>query len=358
MVTDLYHHSIDVILKNQHKSGAYIASPNFETYNYCWFRDGSYIAYAMDLVGENQSAELYHQWAARVINQRAGVVRQAIEKASRNEPLGENEILHTRYGVDGSEDEGDWPNFQLDGFGTWLWALHEHKQFSSQPISAGIMQAARLVADYLSALWRLPCYDCWEEFPNQVHLYTLGAIHAGLSAESNLNNNDHEQVLDQIKDYIFAEGARRGYFPKFIGSEKVDASLLGLAVPYRVLDLNHPVVMATKSKIESDLQSGGGLHRYDSDTYYGGGEWLLLTAWLAWVYLEMDQIPKARLLLDWVTEQADLHGNLPEQVPQNLYDPSQYQPWLERWGQIAKPLLWSHAKYLIVAHILRNQNSS
>ena len=33
-----YQKSIDVIIKNQHASGAYIASPNFPDYRYCWLK--------------------------------------------------------------------------------------------------------------------------------------------------------------------------------------------------------------------------------------------------------------------------------------------------------------------------------
>jgi GH15 family glucan-1,4-alpha-glucosidase len=45
---------------------------------------------------------------------------------------------------------------------------------------------------------------------------------------------------------------------------------------------------------------------------------------------------------------ANEMGYLPEQVPATLNDPSFYQPWLNRWGNIATPLLWSHANYLIL----------
>jgi len=42
------------------------------------------------------------------------------------------------------------------------------------------------------------------------------------------------------------------------------------------------------------------------------------------------------------------HLNLPEQVAENLNAPSYYPTWVERWGEIASPLLWSHAKYIIL----------
>jgi NHL repeat/Glycosyl hydrolases family 15 len=51
-INDLYQRSILIILQNQSPSGAYIASPNFPTYAYCWLRDGSFIAHAMDRTGQ------------------------------------------------------------------------------------------------------------------------------------------------------------------------------------------------------------------------------------------------------------------------------------------------------------------
>jgi GH15 family glucan-1,4-alpha-glucosidase len=352
MNNDLYLHSVETILNNQHSSGAYLASPNFDTYRYCWFRDGSYTAYAMDLVGEHSSASRFHHWAAQVVNQRADLIKFAIEKSNRGEPLAPNEILNTRYSLDGSEDANDWPNFQLDGFGTWLWALAEHQNLSTKHLSPEICQAGSLVADYLAALWRQPCYDCWEEYPDQIHLYTLSAIWAGLKANSTFNPGDHKEVLEQIRVLIFGEGTYLGYFPKFVGSKMVDASLIGLAVPYRIVEPDHSMMVATVAKIESDLRAGGGLHRYTGDTYYGGGEWILLTAWLAWYYVQIGRSDQAERLMEWVEAQADQLGDLPEQIPANLNDPNQYEPWLKRWGDIANPLLWSHAKYLILANAL------
>jgi GH15 family glucan-1,4-alpha-glucosidase len=352
MDDNLYLHSIEVILKNQHPSGAYLASPNFESYKYCWFRDGSFTSYAMDLVGEISSAIRFHQWAANVVNQRAEMIEAAIEKSNRGKPLSSDEILNTRYSLDGSEDEGEWPNFQLDGFGTWLWALGEHQKISSVQLSPDLLQAGNLVANYIAALWRNPCFDCWEEFPDQVHLYTLAAIWAGLNANSTLNSHNHKKVLQQIKVMVFGEGAHRGYFPKFVDSRLVDASLIGLTVPYKLIDPDHSLMVATLERIETDLQSDIGLHRYAEDTYYGGGEWILLTAWLGWYYVKIGQSDKAKRLLEWVETQADKKRDLPEQISANLIDPNHLEPWLNRWGDIAKPLLWSHAKYLILYHAL------
>ena len=109
--------------------------------------------------------------------------------------------------------------------------------------------------------------------------------------------------------------------------------------------------MATIAKIEADLVRGG-IHRYHDDTYYGGGAWLLLTAWLGWYYAEAGNTARAAVLRDWVAAQAMPDGALPEQVPQMLLAPEHYAGWVARWGEIARPLLWSHAMYLILESVL------
>ena len=350
-MSSLFQRSIEIIQGNQSPSGAYVASPNFPTYGYCWFRDGAFIAYAMDLAGQRESSARFHAWAAGAVNARADLVRRAVHKARRGEPLTGVDVLHTRYTLDGQEATGEvWPNFQLDGFGTWLWALSEHARLHGGTLPPGCLQAAGLVADYLAALWAQPCYDCWEEFPDKVHTHTLSAIYGGLRAYSRLTDTDPAPALTAMRQFIFDQLRSDGRFVKYAGSTAVDASLLGLATPYRVVEPGDPVMRATVAQIEADLACGRGLHRYAADTYYGGGEWVLLTAWLAWHYAELGEAAKAKAALAWVEAQADEQGQLPEQVPANLNDPAYLGPWQARWGASARPLLWSHAQYLIAAH--------
>src|SRR5512135_2523475 len=166
---DLYQHSIEIILANQHTSGAYVASPNFPTYRYCWFRDGSFVAYAMDLAGQHESAACFHAWAARAVNRRADVIRRSLGRVLRaaggelnefKQALSDSDVLHTRLTLEGEDGaEVGWGNFQLDGFGTWLWALEQHRRLSGALLPEDWLAAAGLAAEYLSALWQHPCYD-------------------------------------------------------------------------------------------------------------------------------------------------------------------------------------------------------
>ncbi|MCX6035178.1 MAG: hypothetical protein NTV38_09415 [Chloroflexi bacterium] len=112
------------------------------------------------------------------------------------------------------------------------------------------------------------------------------------------------------------------------------------------------MMLTTIFQIEQTLVNGGGVHRFPADTYYGGGEWVLLTGWLGWYYTEIGKYDQARVMLEWMERQADVNGCLPEQVPASLNNPNTFEPWVKRWEPIAKPLLWSHAMYLLLHHQL------
>jgi GH15 family glucan-1,4-alpha-glucosidase len=351
---DLLERSVEIIVENQARSGAYVASPNFPTYHYSWFRDGAFCAYAMDLSGRHESAGRFHDWAARAVLEREALIRWAVAKVRRGQPLDGADVLHTRYELDGSNgtDTG-WPNFQLDGFGTWLWGLDQHFRLSGRAPAADTLKAAGLVQEYLTALWNQPCYDCWEEFPSRIHPHTLAAIHAGLEAASRLTGANTLRVCAQIRAWIEREACYDGYFVKFNSSHTVDASLIGLAVPYGLFRPDDLRIKATIQRIETSLVRGGGVHRYPTDTYYGGGEWVLLAAWLGWYYAESGNRSRAEQLLAWVEAQSNRRGELPEQIPATLNDLNEYQPWVSQWGEIATPLLWSHAMYIILCSALQ-----
>jgi GH15 family glucan-1,4-alpha-glucosidase len=362
-MSDLRQHSINVILANQAPSGAFVACPTMPDYQYSWFRDGSYIAYALDLSGQPQAAHRFHDWAAGVIAANASAVERAEACITQNLPPDEQAVLHTRYTVEGQVGSDAWPNFQLDGIGTWLWAVCDHVARHAEPLPALWREAGALAGRYLVALWRQPNFDLWEENGEHRHTYTQAAIYGGLAAAGELlDRPDWQATAAKVHAELMLAASRQGHFTKFLPGAShvssgqalaVDGALIGVALPHGVVPPEHPALVRTVELIERDLRrEGGGVHRFAWDVYYGGGEWVLLTAWLGWYYAESGQPARARELLAWCEAQADPHGDLPEQVPQHLMDPSTYQPWVDVRGPIARPLLWSHAKYLILCHAL------
>ncbi len=346
---DLARRSIEIITANQAESGAYIAGPNFGPYQYCWFRDGAYCAHALDLWGESTSSTRFFHWSSEVILSRENRLVAAIERARDGQPLEEDMILHTRYTVEGRPvKEMPWSNFQLDGLGTWLWALQQHARLTEvDELPEEMRRAAESLSGYLVALWSVPCYDVWEEADRRLHIYTLASIWAGLQAWKRLNDQIPIQIVDQIRQFVLHNGVLDGAFIRSVGDARIDASLLGVAFPSTIVPLDDSRLVRTVKRIEEQLRRGQGVHRNLQDTYYGGGAWLLLSAWLAKYHLDCGRLGRAEPLLDWVEQQANERGWLPEQIPQNMNEPSYLEPWRGFWGDIASPLLWSHAKYLI-----------
>ena len=346
---DLFQRSIDLILAYQSESGAYVACPTFPTYRFCWFRDASYVAYAMDLVGRHDSAARFHAWATRTILAHRDAVRRGLDKARRGLPLEAGEYIHTRYHLNGDvEIGGEWPNFQLDGLGTWLWSLSEHLRLTGRSLSAEQQPAVELCVDYLQELWDRPCFDCWEERPDTLHTYTLGALHRGLSSFTDVRPSV-SPTLQRIHEALLTHAVLDGHFVKDLdGADEVDGNLAALAVPHAVTAPQDPVMRSTIARIESELERDGGVHRYATDTYYGGGEWVLLTAWLGWYYSATGDLERACQVQTWIEAQADEQGHLPEQVATHLNRPACLDEWRARWGESARPLLWSHAAYLIL----------
>jgi GH15 family glucan-1,4-alpha-glucosidase len=114
---------------------------------------------------------------------------------------------------------------------------------------------------------------------------------------------------------------------------------------------------ATVKEIETRLlRNNGGVYRFEADVYFGGGEWILLTAWLGLHFLQTNQRSKAEKMLAWIENQADGNLYLPEQVNGAVLHPGEYQPWVNKWGPVANPLLWSHAMYLLLYSKLQENN--
>ena len=170
-----------------------------------------------------------------------------------------------------------------------------------------------MTAEYLRRVRGKPCTDWWEEREG-LHSATLACIAAGLG--------------------------ERGEIPL---EDRVDASQLVL-VPLGLGGLE------VVERVERELVSpGGGVHRHREDVYYGGGEWLLLTALAGWAYADRGAVYEGKDKLDWVVAHSTPMGEMPEQSQDHLLHPDSWQPWVDKWGPPPSPRLWSHAMLLTLA---------
>lgn len=350
-VDPLGRHSLEVLRSGQAPSGALVACPAFDVYRYAWLRDGAFCAHALDVMGARDAARGWHDWVLASIEGNRQLVESATASVAGGRTPAPSAMPPARFTLDGRlekpDEEEPWPNFQIDGYGMWLWALEKH--LAGEPLPRSFEPTVELVAEYLRAVWPLECFNCWEELDGGIHASTLAAVYAGLCAAARLAGDERWAAeAESVRAFLLAHLVRDGRFRRGPDDPRLDGSLLWLGVPFGVVPLDHPALQATVDAVRRELSGPeGGVYRYRGDTYYGGGEWLLLTSSLAWhdaIAGNVDGFERAQA---WVRAQALPNGDLPEQVPTRAQDPSMVGPWERKWGTVAAPLLWSHAMYLI-----------
>lgn len=352
----LLDHSRALIAGLQAPNGAYPASPTFSAYQgFCWFRDGSFIADGMSVAGEEASASAFFDWCAGVLLRHAPRIDAIVAAAADGTPLPDGQMLPARFTMAGDLGNDGWWDFQLDGYGTWLWAVVEHARRHGLGLDRW-REGIALTVDYLLSSWQRPCYDWWEEHSEQVHVSTLGCIAAGLrsvvaagavTGERAAAAADAVTAIDQV---LRTSGTVEGHLVKWVGSDAVDGSLTALVAPLAVVDADSDLGRGTIAAVEAQLYAGGGVYRFRADTFYGGGRWPLLACFLGLARNAAGDRAGAWECLDWAAGTATAGLDLPEQVDGGLLlDPAFKQEWIDRWGTVATPLLWSHAMVLRLA---------
>lgn len=355
--TSLRDASIRIIKANQADSGAYIASPNFNVYNFSWFRDGAFIADAMSATGEHKSALDFHIWATKIIIEREEKIASLIRRGKQGEKITNDEHLHCRFTVNGEESKEEWTNLQLDGFGTWIWSLDEFL-IRGYSLPLATYRAVETLIGYLGTFWQIDTYDWWEESYGHQHIANLGSLAAGLERCSRWKNISDESktfaadTAKQIMYLIRHRGLSNGRLAKWIDGDGLDASLIALVAPFGLLANDYSIARETVDAVATSLGFLG-TYRHSDDWYFGGGKWPLLSCFLGLAYISLDERDRAEEILRWMDTVSNNQLELPEQLEEPLLQPEKRAQWIEQWGEPAIPLLWSHAMYLSLYSALR-----
>ena len=350
------HRSEQLLREAQDPSGAWPAAPGFAPYRFSWFRDGAFVAEGASAAGLHAEADAFHRWCAAVLVREEPAVARVVDELAAGRDVPDEAYLPARFRLDGTRHVDDWWNFQVDGYGTWLWALERHLRRTGGS-AAPFADAVEVAVRYLLATGRGTCRDWWEENRDQTHVTTLAGVAAGLEASVRMGalDDDLAAAAQQEAEHVCADvvrsGIRDGHLVKWLGGDDIDASLVAVAALYDVFAIDHPVVVETVAAVESRLVDGG-VHRYEADTFYGGGQWPILGCLLAWHHRRAGDDARADELLAWVARCADPDGLLPEQVAPMLA-PDRLDEWLERWGPGPRPLVWSHGMLLATLAVTR-----
>ena len=343
--------SVEAILRNQGNSGAIIASSDFAEYHYCWLRDSSFCSYALDRAGEHEASARYHAWVNEAVSGIAEMIDGVISSHERGETLNPLHMPPARFALDGNTVADDWPNFQIDGYGTWLWSLGKHLELTGRTsVPAELLNSVNRVARYLAALALSPCYDVWEENGDAQHTSTLACVYGGLITAGQLLGDDrYFDVAQTVQSRVMDSASQVGYYVKSSTNDDVDASSLWLTAPFGLVEPADEYFAKTVALIEDRLSLDGGVRRYATDVYFGSGAWPVLTASLGWHYIGTGELAKAEQCREWIARHFDDEGLLGEQFGGELRDRVHYDEWVERWGPPAKDLTWSHAMYVVLS---------
>ena len=362
-IAELARRSHAVITDHQEPGGAYPASPTFSAYRgYAWLRDGAFTAEGISRYGDVTSADRFHDWVDGVLTSREEQVAGLVTAVRRGQDVPLTAMLPTRFTFDGSDGSDPWWDFQTDGYGMWLWSVVTHAARHGLDLERW-RTGIEVAVDYVSVFWDRPCYDWWEEHVEQRHVSTLAALHGGLEAALSTGLLDPaRQEAARVasagaRDLAVTAGTTTGraadptapHLAKWLGSDAVDGSLAACVVPFGLAGPGSALAEATLDAVARDLDVDGGVHRFRADVFYGGGQWLLLACLLGWNRAVAGDRDAALRHLGWVLDHATPDADLPEQVPDHLLHPEHRQEWLDRWGPVATPLLWSHGMLLILA---------
>ena len=345
---EVYLRSIFVLRNCSSANGAIIASPDprtlksgGDTYNYNWWRDGGYIAKAMDEVGLYENAHRFLKFA----------------QTAQEE---EGYFLH-RHFPDGTVGS-TWhppPFIQVDQTATVIAAVwHHFKRHGDLDELLDLWPLVKRSATFLEHFvddrgLPKPSFDLWEE-KKAVNAYSVAAVIHGLeradriSEQLGKSRGRWRRASTRMREAMLAHmwNERKGCFYKSIDplDETVDASTL-LALKLGVLDARDARAERLVQTVERRLwvKSTGGVARYEGDSYYGHeNPWIICTLWLAEAHMILGRPEKTRELLEWAAKTATPTALLPEQID-------------ARTGEHTSvtPLVWSHSTFLDVMNKYR-----
>lgn len=360
------------------KSGSIVAAPEIDEtyskcggYDYCWGRDGTYIARAFQMAGLFKFSRSFYLWTL------------------------------TSQSKDGSWQQRHYHNgniapswgFQVDEGGSILWGMWQYyeetkdKSFLNE-VWEGVRKGAEFLVNFRNATNDLPesSRDLWEEREGQ-HAYSCAAVYGGLVGayciakelgyeELSIKwNKVAEKIKKSIDNLFWSEKSQRyyrtineevsmevykiqkrkgisgymkkdekGYVSYYIDYDPIiDISLLGLVEPFKVFSAADDKIKKTADLIEKKLlnKKVGGLKRYENDEYIGGNPWIIATLWLALFRIKQKEYEKAQELLYWVVKHKTCTGLLAEQINKDDGTPA----WVV-------PLNWSHAMFIFTVQEL------
>ena len=345
-ISELLNTSKEVIRDCSFSNGAIVAanstkpyfSKGVNNYKFVWPRDAMYICKAGSIL-ELDIQEKFFKWCM---------------KAEGWEKTG---LFYQNYFINGKKSQ---KHFQPDQTGSILMAIYDY-YINNKKDYKKFEKLIKKSANGLCRIWdkdhfNLLIQNLWEDrfcFPDLKgnFTYSLAICSKGLSCANELipnkkwlktSNEMKKVLLKNHGDYFYCSFGK-------INNGKVDASLLGLVWPSKILSADDKRMKKTIRLIEKTIVKEGGVYRYENDIYggwmynenihrkKGAGYWPILNFWMTIYYLELGNRKKALKYYNKILNDLGDKKYIPEQIFNNKI-------------QVAiSPLCWSHAMFVIAS---------
>ena len=339
--------------------------PSPPTAGYAWLRDGAFTAEGISRYGDVASADRFHDWVAR---RPRGAAPTTSRRSPRPRPTGRDvpvermlpDPLHLRRRRTAPTRGG---TSRPTATALWLWSVVDARPAARpRPSTAGARGIARRDRLPRRPSGTGPATTGGRSTSSSAHVSTLGAIHAGLVAPARGptrgpgRRRPPRAVAAAVRDLVRRRARRRARrrptsrtSPSGSGSTRSTARSLACVVPFGLVDAGlGPRARRRSTRSRRDLDVDGGVHRFRADVFYGGGQWPLLSCLLGW-NLRGRGRPRRRAARTccWVADHGRCRtATCPSRSPTTCCTPSAAHEWVDRWGPVATPLLWSHGMFL------------
>jgi glucoamylase len=295
-------------------------------YRFCWVRDVAYVIESLTMLGyKNEAVKFLYDVMDRV---KTDGELKTIYTINNYENLKEREVDYEGYRKSAPVRIGNLAatQLQIDEYGSLINAIY-HVAYSGGMINTYLWDFVRTILAKLTEIWKLGDSSIWE-FRTQPLNYTYSkaiawsAFQRGIDMSKKLDLTapikEWKTQAESIKSDILtnAFNSNIGSFVQHYGSGATDASLLRLPL-LGFLPPNHPYMVGTIKKIESDLMVDGYLFkRYAANDNFTSGDnaFTLLSFWYVEDLIIMGKIKKAKGVLDKIIAHSNHLGLMSEEI--------------------------------------------
>lgn len=307
-------------------------------YSYCWMRDSIFINAALEICKMEDTVDKFYNCFAKKTQSINGSWEQ-------------------RFYTDGKLAPS-W-GYQIDETASYVYGVWHHFEktrdiaFLIDNLSA-LEKAIDCIESYLNNRNTVQkSYDLWEEREG-LHCYSLACICCAFKCMEAIYKRIDNCTIDEEKHVLQIEKCQKlaletknliyelffddEYIKRNNLDDALDISILGLCVPFDVIDAEDEKLKNTVNLFEEKLKNQfGGIMRYENDGYSNDNAWPIATLWLSLYYIKIGNLEKAKEYFDFVVETSCKHGYLAEQICGNTNKPA----WVIGLG-------WSHAMFILV----------